>query len=76
MTAPIRRALEEKEHAIDLVEKRLVQYAPVPGGEHCPDCFVFQGKIEPLSFYRYGPPTEPLIAFCACGFREPIPPLE
>ena len=76
LTGPIIRALHEKQHVIDLAEERLVHYAPVVGKECCPDCFAFDSKTEPLSFYRYVAPTMPLIAFCICGFRAPIPPLE
>ena len=76
LTPPSNRALDEKQKLIDLAEKRLVQYAPILGREHCPDCFAIRGKVEPLSFYRYGAATEPMVAFCICGFREPIPPIE
>jgi hypothetical protein len=75
-TPLIRRALDERQHVIDLAEERLALYVPIVGKEHCPDCFAFDGKIEPLSFYRYGAPTQPLTAFCICGFRQFIPALE
>jgi len=39
--------------AIEAAEKQLARYAPALGKEHCPRCFVFQGKDVELSFYLH-----------------------
>ena len=44
------RALSDAKYELQIANKRLDEYAPVPGLEHCPRCFLFNGQTVMLAF--------------------------
>jgi len=65
---------DRERRAISRAKERLAQYAPEPGKEDCPICFVFDAKEmkRALSFHAEG--SGPVKATCSsCGFTGSIP---
>jgi hypothetical protein len=71
------RAASDLRREIQLATKRLDDYAPDFGVEHCPKCFVFNNANVVL-FYRRDPvvQSKSVIVTCSsCGFVGSIPSL-
>ena len=71
------RAASDQRRQIQLATKRLDDYVPDPGVEHCPKCFVFDDANVVL-LYRLDPTVQSksVVVTCpACGFVGSIPSL-
>ena len=72
------RAVSDLRREIQLATKRLDEYAPDFGVEHCPKCFVFNNANVVLFYQR--DPVVPgskfvLVTCSSCGFIGSIPSL-
>jgi hypothetical protein len=71
------RTQTELRYELRLAKKRLGDYAPDPGREHCPKCHVFHNENVPLSYQRDPavPGKSAIVTCSSCGFIGSIPSL-
>lgn len=69
------RTQSDLRYELQLAKKRLAEYVPEHGREHCPKCFIFQNETVPLSYQR--DPAEAgksaIVSCSSCGFIGSIP---